>query len=184
MGLKQQRKARHEQALAGFTRGNPPQRHDIRKSTTIIYSLPAVKGPRPPRRRKVVEGGVRQKQEEREGEGRSVNHRAARPPAPPSPPMRLRHPSAPPRCSLITSQCTRSNDHFTPRVNTSLNAWHCTTSAFVAEGDAFAEGALYLREAVQSRYKRTCYMEFCTLRCTEMEAKQKKHSLGATSILF
>ena len=85
------------------------------------------------------------------GEGRRGKN--GHPKALPARARRSQHPQAPAPTSpapmlthfLPTHPVQRSSHH---RVNTSLNAWHCTTSASQAEGAVFTEEALQLGEAV------------------------------------
>ena len=93
-------------------------------------------------------------------------HAASSPPRPTNPPpnfllTRLFQIATPPRA--------------TATVRYLLNAWHSTTSA-PAEGDAFKEEASHMRTAVAAGglYCVTCYIGFCTLRCTKMDSKKKK----------
>jgi hypothetical protein len=78
--------------------------------------------------------------------------------------------------STSSTRGTYSGNHLPP-TKTYFNTWHCTTSAFRAEGTAFLEEELYCRTGGKTgeQYgKETCYIGFCTLRCTKMDFKKKK----------
>jgi hypothetical protein len=87
-----------------------------------------------------------------------------------------RYPQLSPSPSTSSTRGTYSGNHLPP-TKTYFNAWHRTTSAFRAEGTAFSEEELYCRTGGKTgeRYgKETCYIGFCTLRCTKMDLKKKK----------